>query len=61
MIDCGNTKYVHPFHAAKVPYYNQIKIQIKGKERNPKERPGKWLVKKCNQRSAITDFLTVDE
>jgi len=25
MIDCGNAKYDHPFHAAKVPYFKKIK------------------------------------
>ena len=25
MIDCGNDKYDHPFHAAKVPYFPKKK------------------------------------
>jgi len=25
MIDCGNAKYVHPLHAAKVPYFPKNK------------------------------------
>jgi len=33
MIDCGSAKYVHPFHAAKVPYFQAITtfVIVKGR------------------------------
>ena len=33
MIDCGNAKYVHPFHAAKVPYSQEKQKKIKNVKR----------------------------
>jgi len=35
MIDCGNAKYDHPFHAAKVPYFKKTKKFKKCKEGMP--------------------------
>ena len=34
MIDCGSAKYVHPFHAEKVPYFQAITnfVTVKGRQ-----------------------------
>jgi len=41
MIDCGNAKYDHPFHAAKIPYFKKVK-NLKKVKRVCLKRKIKW-------------------